>query len=89
MNTGTKDEIVLFDKSTHMSRAGVETLDYDDRICQYYHQRNKALAASHSVINYAMFLSLLGTGLFPTRSLLILDECHELPSEVLIDYHRD
>jgi Rad3-related DNA helicase len=79
-NTGTKNEVVIFDKSVHMS----QFIDYDDdssRICEYYHQRNRALAASHSVLNYSMFLSLLG--LFPTRPLLILDEAHELPSEVL------
>jgi ATP-dependent DNA helicase DinG len=32
-------------------------------------------------VNYSMFLSLLG--LFPTRKLLVLDEAHDLPSQVL------
>jgi ATP-dependent DNA helicase DinG len=77
-NEGTKNERIVFDKLTHANRF----IDGGDSgICDYYHQRNRALTASHSVLNYSMFLSLLG--LFPARPLLILDEAHELPSEVL------
>jgi ATP-dependent DNA helicase DinG len=67
-NEGTKDEKVFL-------------YSEDNDICEYFHQRNKALVASHSVLNYSMFLSLLG--LVEPRNLLILDEAHELPSEVL------
>jgi Rad3-related DNA helicase len=69
-NEGTKNEVVYLDEER-----------YDGDICAYFHQRNEALTASHSVLNYSMFLSLLG--LFPVRNLLICDEAHELPSEVL------
>jgi Rad3-related DNA helicase len=77
-NTGTKDELVYFDEADHERRY----LDYSSgTMCAYYHQRNKALTASHSVLNYSMLLSLLG--LFPIRNLIVLDEAHELPQEVI------
>lgn len=77
-NAGTKDESVYFDEASHAERYP----DYSDgTMCAYYHQRNKALTASHSVLNYSMLLSLLR--LFPMRNLLVLDEVHELPQEVI------
>lgn len=48
LNGGTKDETIGFDESP-----------YEEGICEYFHQKNKALTASHSVINYSMMLSLL------------------------------
>ncbi|MGB6591828.1 MAG: helicase C-terminal domain-containing protein, partial [Candidatus Nitrosopolaris sp.] len=51
--------------------------------CDYYHQLNIALTASHSTLNYPMLLSLLPTRKFPSRELLILDEAHLLETEIV------
>jgi ATP-dependent DNA helicase DinG len=66
-NKGTRNETVMFDGS--------------DDVCDYYHQRNKGLTASSSILNYSMFLSLFK--MLPTRNLLVLDEAHEIPNEIL------
>ena len=50
--------------------------------CHYFHQMNIALAASHSVLNYAIFLGLLNKNL-PARELLVLDESHLLETEIV------
>ncbi|MFY9868397.1 MAG: hypothetical protein WAK17_01645, partial [Candidatus Nitrosopolaris sp.] len=52
------------------------------RPCKYFDQLNIALAASHSVLNYAIFLAFLNKNL-PSRDLLILDEAHLLETEVV------
>jgi Rad3-related DNA helicase len=54
----------------------------DWRPCQYYDQLNTALAASNSVLNYAMFLAIINKNL-PSRELLVLDEAHMLETEVV------
>jgi Rad3-related DNA helicase len=54
----------------------------DWRPCQYFHQLNIALAAAHSVLNYAIFLGLANKKL-PSRELLIFDEAHLLETEVV------
>ncbi|MGA8083365.1 MAG: helicase C-terminal domain-containing protein [Candidatus Nitrosopolaris sp.] len=51
--------------------------------CDYYHQLNIALTASHSTLNYPMLLSLLPTRKFRSRDLLILDEAHLLETEIV------
>ena len=51
--------------------------------CEYYHQLNIALTASHSIFNYSMFLSLLPIKKFRSRELLILDEAHLLETEMV------
>jgi ATP-dependent DNA helicase DinG len=55
----------------------------DWRPCQYFHQLNIALASSHSILNYPMFLSLLPARKFHSREILILDEAHLLESEIV------
>jgi Rad3-related DNA helicase len=52
------------------------------RPCQYFHQLNMALKASHSVLNYAMFLAIMNKNL-PSRELLVLDEAHLLETELV------
>jgi ATP-dependent DNA helicase DinG len=52
--------------------------------CGYYDQLNVARNASHSIFNYAMFLSLLPSKkIISPRELLILDEGHSLEIEML------
>ena len=56
------------------------------RPCEYYHQLNTALAASHSIFNYSMFLIyaiLAKCSRPPPRELLALDEAHRLEEEVV------
>jgi ATP-dependent DNA helicase DinG len=56
------------------------------RPCAYYDQLNIALVSSHSIFNYAMFLSLLRYWIanpIPSRDLLVLDEAHRLEEEVV------
>ena len=52
--------------------------------CEYFDQMNKALIASHSILNYPIFLSLLPhKKSLPERELLVLDEGHLLETEVV------
>jgi ATP-dependent DNA helicase DinG len=55
------------------------------RPCEYYHQLNIALTASHSVLNYSIFLTFLTNKFLglPSRELLVLDEAHRLEEEVV------
>jgi ATP-dependent DNA helicase DinG len=58
------------------------------RPCEYYHQLNIALASSHSILNYSIFLALQYNTpniriFLPARDLLILDEAHLLESEIV------
>jgi Rad3-related DNA helicase len=58
------------------------------RPCEYYHQLNIALASSHSILNYSIFLALQydtpNIRIFlPARDVLILDEAHLLESEIV------
>lgn len=52
---------------------------------EYYDQLNMALLSSHTVFNYAMYLSLLNYWFYPppSRALLVLDEIHRLEEEVV------
>jgi Rad3-related DNA helicase len=55
-------------------------------LCKYYDQKYSALAASHAVFNYRMFLMSMSSpasseGLKP-RACLVADECHMLESEL-------
>jgi ATP-dependent DNA helicase DinG len=70
-NKGTREEKVFIDDDTTNHRqteysewSHLENLKAQVRPwtpCEYYHQLNIALAASHSIFNYSMFLSLLPT----------------------------
>ena len=64
---GTKDEMISLDanvegyyKDVYSEWSHMKNLKEprEWRPCQYFHQRNIALTSSHSVLNYAMFLSL-------------------------------
>ncbi|MEW5840320.1 ATP-dependent DNA helicase [Nitrososphaera sp.] len=53
------------------------------RPCHYFHQRWIGAKASHAVYNYRYFLSdIFYTGTTPRRKLLVLDEAHQIESEV-------
>jgi ATP-dependent DNA helicase DinG len=93
INKGTREEKVFIDEDTknHYQKeysqwSHLKNLR-DQRgswmPCEYFHQLNIALAASHSVFNYSMLLSLLPTKKFPSRELLILDEAHLLEKEIV------
>jgi ATP-dependent DNA helicase DinG len=52
--------------------------------CEYFDQLNMALTASHSILNYSMFLSVLPhKKTLPERELLVLDEGHLLETEIV------
>jgi Rad3-related DNA helicase len=55
--------------------------------CGYYDQLNIALASSHAVLNYSLFLSLLTNKLWgrflTSREILVLDEAHRLEEEIV------
>jgi ATP-dependent DNA helicase DinG len=91
INKGSKEEqVILFNEEKYRDKyfdwSHVENLKEDAirdwRPCHYFHQMNIALAASHSVLNYAIFLGLLNKNL-PARELLVLDESHLLETEIV------
>lgn len=88
---GTKEERVLlvegryqdaYSEWSHLDNLRDDVIR-DWRPCQYFHQLNIALTASHSILNYPIFLSLLPARKFRSREILILDEAHLLESEIL------
>jgi ATP-dependent DNA helicase DinG len=87
---GTKEERVLLAEGHYRSAYSewshldnlMEDVVRDWRPCQYFHQLNIAIAAAHSVLNYAIFLGLVNKKL-PSRELLILDETHMLETEIV------
>ena len=91
---GTKEEDVFIDNITkkhHQKEYSqwlpVQTLK-DQREewmpCEYFDQLNMALASSHSIFNYSIFLSLLPhKKSLPERELLVLDEGHLLETEIV------
>ena len=53
------------------------------RPCHYFHQRWMGAKASHTVYNYRYFLSdIFYTGTTQKRKLLVMDEAHQIESEV-------
>jgi ATP-dependent DNA helicase DinG len=93
INKGTREEKVSIDDDTinnyqieYSQWPYLENLKEKLKVwrpCEYYHQLNTALTASHSIFNYPMFLSFLPTKKFPSRELLILDEAHLLETEIV------
>ena len=91
---GTKEEDVFIDNITkkhHQKEYSqwlpVQTLK-DQREewmpCEDFDQLNMALASSHSIFNYSIFLSLLPhKKSLPERELLLLDEGHLLETEIV------
>lgn len=58
-------------------------VDLTWRPCHYFHQKWMGAKASHTVYNYRYFLSdIFYTGTTQKRKLLVLDEAHQLESEV-------
>ena len=51
--------------------------------CPYYDQLNKGIISSHSIFNYANFLTFLRlkTEILPKRALLVLDEGHSIENQ--------
>jgi ATP-dependent DNA helicase DinG len=68
-NRGTREEEVFIDNDTLIYRQNeyfewsyLENLKEELRVwrpCEYYHQLNIALASSHAILNYSLFLALL------------------------------
>ena len=92
INKGTmKEKVFIHDDATNHYQSEYSQWSYlenlkEERLwkpCDYYHQLNIALTASHSTLNYPMFLSLLPTRKFRSRDLLILDEAHLLETEIV------
>jgi ATP-dependent DNA helicase DinG len=85
---GTPNELVQLDPMAE--RDYVKNLQKQSKIvelqwrpCHYFHQRWLGAKASHAVYNYRYFLSdIFYTGTTQRRKLLILDEAHQLESEV-------
>lgn len=58
-------------------------VDIEWKPCYYYHQKWIGAKASHTVYNYRYFLSdIFYAGSVQKRNLLVLDEAHQLESEV-------
>jgi Rad3-related DNA helicase len=89
-NKGTKEERILFpsarNRENYSQWLHLENLKehviQDWRPCKYFDQLNIALVASHSVLNYSMFLAFVNKNL-PARELLVLDEGHLLEAEII------
>jgi ATP-dependent DNA helicase DinG len=94
-NKGTTEEEVFIDddaKDSFQKKYSewwyIENLREEVRIwrpCEYYHQLNVALASTHAILNYPLFLALAfatDDGI-PSRDLLILDEVHRLEEEIV------
>ncbi|MGI0020759.1 MAG: helicase C-terminal domain-containing protein [Nitrososphaera sp.] len=88
MGEGTPNELVQLDPMAE--RDYVKNLQKQSKIvelqwrpCHYFHQRWVGAKASHAVYNYRYFLSdIFYTGTTQRRKLLILDEAHQIESEV-------
>jgi len=89
-NKGTKNERVILAEGryrnnyfewSHLNNLKEDVIR-DWRPCEYFHQLNTALAASHSILNYSMFFAIMNKKL-PSRELLILDEAHMLETEIV------
>ena len=93
-NRGTKDEhaSISNDQKQHHQKEYHQWLPIKNlkeqkkewRPCEYFDQLNIALASSHSIFNYSIFLALVSHNKsFHERDLLILDEGHLLETEIV------
>jgi ATP-dependent DNA helicase DinG len=92
-NKGTKDEQVFIDSNNkyYYQKEYSQWLHLTNlkeknpwKPCEYFNQLNMALASSHSIFNYSIFLALLPSKKsLPERDLLILDEGHLLETEIV------
>lgn len=85
---GTKDELVQIDpfirrKYVEKLKASSKIVDLQWRPCHYFDQKWVGLRSSHTVYNYRYFLSdVFYAGTAQRRNLLVLDEAHQLESQV-------
>lgn len=85
---GTKSEMVQLDpiaerKYVDKLKSSSKLVELDWKPCHYFHQKWVGLRSSHTVYNYRYFLSdVFYAGATQRRNLLILDEAHQLESEV-------
>jgi ATP-dependent DNA helicase DinG len=92
-NKGTKDEQVFIDSNNkyYYQKEYSQWLHLRNlkeknpwKPCEYFNQLNMALASSHPIFNYSIFLALLPSKKsLPERDLLILDEGHLLETEIV------
>ncbi|HZA06614.1 MAG TPA: hypothetical protein VE619_02825, partial [Nitrososphaeraceae archaeon] len=91
---GTKEEQIFIENDTKQGYQNeysqwlpIQTLKQQReewKPCEYFDQMNKALTASHSILNYPIFLSLLPRKKnLPERELLVLDEGHLIETEII------
>jgi Rad3-related DNA helicase len=85
---GTRNELVQLDpfaerKYAEKLRESSKLVDLEWRPCRYFDQKWIGLRTSHTVYNYRYFLSdIFYAGTAQRRNLLVLDEAHQLESEV-------
>lgn len=94
VNKGCTNELVRMNKEKQLEYEnqfsswdhvlGLNSVDITWKPCEYFDQLNIALAASHSIFNYAYLLPLFAIErILPPRELLVLDEAHLLESELV------
>lgn len=93
INEGTKDEEIYIDDDTKQNyqKQYFEWLPVSKlkvkrewEPCEYFNQLNIAMASSHSIFNYSIFLALLPYNKrISERELLVLDEGHLLETEIV------
>lgn len=93
INERTKDEEIYIDDDTqqkyqkqHSEWLPISKLKVrrEWRPCEYFNQLNIALASSHSIFNYSIFLAFLPyKKRLSERELLVLDEGHLLETEIV------
>jgi len=93
LNERTKDEKIYIDNDTKQKyqKQYAEWLPISKlkvrrewQPCEYFNQLNIALAASHSIFNYSIFLAFLPYNKrLSERELLVLDEGHLLETEIV------
>jgi ATP-dependent DNA helicase DinG len=85
---GTASELVQLDpfaerKYADKLKASSKIVELEWKPCHYFHQKWVGLRSSHTVYNYRYFLSdVFYAGTAQRRNLLVLDEAHQLESEV-------
>jgi ATP-dependent DNA helicase DinG len=85
---GNQHELVKLDpfaerKYADSLRSKSKLVELEWRPCHYYHQKWIGAGASHTVYNYRYFLAdVFYAGTAQKRGLLVLDEAHQLESEV-------
>lgn len=85
---GTGHELLRIDpfaerKYVDKLRSQSKIVELEWKPCHYYHQKWIGVNASHTVYNYRYFLSdIFYAGSTQKRNLLVLDEAHQLESEV-------